>query len=468
MPLFIFFCKSGFAKAGGIGYKRPLVITILRALLITAGVLFLIASKLFASAGDIYGLSSVSSSTGGVSLPSRPDISTTYQNPAFLGSVENLRMTLGWMAISDSLAPIQGVIVQNDSIGKGLEIGDFLTDYPNLSGFNFGLMFPLRKPLPKIAFGMTGFVPVGSIANIETSEGVQAVYSNYAYRPRHFSWIVGGSIEVLKNLSLGLAGNIYWTSGANSQININGKNSTVALAMDIKPAVAPIIGLHYLLSRWGFDASYHAPVDYQFVFKNRSDLVLFGNTGEGGEVSAPIIQFLSESSMFYDPQMIGLGISRRFLNGFSVGTKWLWKNWKKYRSPINRVSFTNPGDLKSSVPKLEFRDVISPGFGVEVPVLSWFLRAGYRYEPERLIHQDENSNFLDTDVHLLSTGMGHTFGSFLGIWTQPVTLDAHLQYHRLILKTIYKQNPEAIGYKKEGYSIGGSLLNYGLNLSMTF
>ena len=127
---------------------------------------------------------------------------------------------------------------------------------------------------------------------------------------------------------------------------------------------------------------------------------------------------------------------------------------------MNRVSFTNPGDLESSVPKLEFRDVISPGLGIEVPVLSWFLRAGYRYEPERLIDQDENSNFLDTDVHLLSTGVGHTFGS--------LTLDAHLQYHQLVSKTIYKQNPEAIGYKKEGYSIGGSLLNYGLTLSMTF
>lgn len=438
--------------------------TFFRTFFIVILVLLWIPLKLSASAGDIYGLSSVGVSMAGVSP--RPSASFVYENPACLSRAEDLQVTLGWMSVWDRLLPIDGVIVQNETTGKALQTGDFMTDYPNLSGLNFGVMLPLR--VANIVLGTTGFVPIGFIANAEMSEGLAAVYTNYYHRPRRFSWIVGGAIEVLENLSLGIAGNIYFTSAANSQINLNGENPTVALAMDIKPAVSPIVGLRYLLGRWDFDAAYHAPVDYRFVFQNRSDLVLFGNTGAGGEVSLPVIQFLSQSSMFYDPKKVAFGVSYRFLKGLTVGTRWIWKNWKKYRSPLSQVSFTNPGDLESSVPELEFRDVISPGVGVEIPISSWFLRGGYRYEPQHLVYQDENSNFLDTDTHLLSTGVGHTFRSFLGIWRQPVTLDAHLQYHQLVSKVIHKSNPEAIGYKKEGYSMGGSLLNYGLTLSMTF
>lgn len=427
-------------------------------------VLLLIPLKSLASAVDVHGLSSVGVSTAGVSP--KLGASFVYENPAGLGRADDLQVTLGWMSVRDRLLPVDGVVVQNGTAGKGLQTGDFITDYPNFSGLNFGVMLPLR--VASIVLGTAGFLPIGSLANADMSEGLAAVYSNYYQRPRRFSWIVGGAIDVLENLSFGIAGNIYFTSAANSQININGENSTVALAMDIKPAVSPIIGLRYLLDRWSFDTVYHDAVDYRFVFQNRSDLVLLGNTGEGGEVSLPVIQFLSQSSMFYDPKKVAGGVSYRFLKGVTVGTRWIWKNWKKYRLPLSQVSFMNPGGLESSLPHLEFRDVISPGVGVEIPVFSWFLRAGYRYEPQHLVYQDENSNFLDTDTHLLSTGVGHTFRSFLGILRQPVTLDTHLQLHQLVSKKIHKSDPEAIGYRKEGYSIGGSLLNYGLTLSMTF
>ena len=88
------------------------------------------------------------------------------------------------------------------------------------------------------------------------------------------------------------------------------------------------------------------------------------------------------------------------------------------------------------------------------------LRAGYRYEPEHIVSQEENSNFIDTPVHIASLGVGRSFGT--------VTIDLHLQYHTLTPHRVTKSDPEAVGYKAGGYEVGGSLLNYGLTLGTSF
>ncbi len=432
--------------------------TILRTILISLGVLCLIAAKILASTPDTYGLSSRASATAGLVTFSSPDPFLTYQNPAYLTQAQKLQTSVGIMSTSDFFNPIEGVVTQNGASGKSLETGNFQTNYSNLMGLNFGLIIPLgsatlRNTWPKVTMGVTGFLPFGSLASVNTSENYVPIYALYYNRPKRFSLISGGAVELFENFSLGAAGNFYLTSGANTKIDINSKNSSVAVAMDIKPAVSPILSSRYTWNEWSFDLSYHGALDYQMVLENHSDLALFGNP-------VPVVEFLAKTSMFYDPAMIGAGISHMFKNGLQLGMHLDWKNWERYRTSLNQMTITNPADMKSSLPEIQFKNIVTPSIGVEFPLWATFLRAGYHYEPQHVVSQEENSNFIDTPVHVASLGIGRTFDNF--------TVDLHLQYHYLTPQLITKSDPEAVGYKAGGYQVGGSLLNYGLTLGTSF
>ncbi|OGP04430.1 MAG: hypothetical protein A2Z91_00470 [Deltaproteobacteria bacterium GWA2_38_16] len=429
--------------------------SILRIVLIYLGIFFLVASKLFASSADMFGLSSRLSATAGLPTFSNPDPALIYQNPAFLTQAQKLYTTVGILNTADFFKPIENVVVQNELSGLSVETGNPKTDAENMMGMNLGLLLPVRTDFPKIGAGVIGFIPFGSLASVNTGENYVPSYALYYNRPKHFSFIGGVGIKPWDELSMGVGANLYLTSGANTKMNINGTNSSVALAMDIKPAVSFIVGSQYRWDEWSVDASYHQDLNYAMVLKNETKLF-----------DLPIVEFLAKTAMFYDPQMVGVGISRIFKNGVQLGTRLDWKNWKKYQIALNQVTFSNPADTDSSnpvpsfLPEVQFKNIFSPSLGIEFPLKSTWIRAGYRYEPEHIKSQEENSNFLDTDVHILSCGMGRSFGIF--------TVDLHLQYHQLVSQVVQKTDSAAVGYKEGGYIVGGSLLNYGLTLGTTF
>lgn len=426
-------------------------------LVVFMGVFPFMLPPLSAGTPDTYGMSSRASATGGGLVGSKiNDPFWTYQNPSFLTGTKGIVTSLGIMGTSEFFYPIEDVVIQNEASGKSIELGSFKTDYSNLFGMNLGLILPISK----VTMGVTTFLPFGSLASVNTGEAYVPVYSLYFNNPKRFSLIGGGAVEIFQNFSLGASANVYLTTGASTQINLNAQNSSVALAMDIKPAVSPIVGMRYGWNGFYMDLSYHGEVDYLMQLKNKTDLILFGSTRSGGEVSFPVIEFLAKSSMFYDPAMVGMGISKVFDNGLQLASRFHWKNWKKYRPPLSEVDFVNPGDLDSKLPEIQFKNVISPSIGLEFPWRKAFLRTGYRYEPEHVVSQENNSNFIDTHVHIFSSGAGYLF-SFAQI-------DLYLQCHKLQAKTIHKEVPFAMGYKEGGYSIGGFLLNYGLTLSKTF
>src|SRR3989338_8191751 len=378
-----------------LGYSASLTMVwnILRTILISLGILCLIAAKILASTADTYGLSSRASATAGLVTFSSPDPVLAYQNPAYLTQASGLYTTVGMMSAADFFSPIENVIIQNGRSGKSSEIGNFETNYANLAGINFGLVLPLRHLFPKIVLGTTGFFPFGSLASVNTSENYEAIYELYYNRPKRFSLVSGVAIEPFENFSVGVSGNFYLTSGANTKINLNNTNSSVSIAMDFLPGISPIIGTRYLWNEWSFDLSYHGALDYKMVLETHSELGFLGS-------SIPVIEFFATSSMFYDPAMVGGGISHLFKNGLQVGMHLDWKNWKSYQTSLSQMIIVNPVDMKSFLPDIQFKDVFVPSVGVEVPLWATMLRAGYRYEPEYIVSQEENSNFIDTPVHI--------------------------------------------------------------------
>jgi len=200
--------------------------SILRIVLIYLGIFFLVASKLFASSADMFGLSSRLSATAGLPTFSNPDPALIYQNPAFLTQAQKLYTTVGILNTADFFKPIENVVVQNELSGLSVETGNPKTDAENMMGMNLGLLLPVRTDFPKIGAGVIGFIPFGSLASVNTGENYVPSYALYYNRPKHFSFIGGVGIKPWDELSMGVGANLYLTSGANTKMNINGTNSS--------------------------------------------------------------------------------------------------------------------------------------------------------------------------------------------------------------------------------------------------
>src|SRR3989344_5376656 len=216
--------------------KQMVKVSMIRVFFTGLGFLCLMGSQLFASTPDLYGMSSRASATAGLVTLTQPDPSFAYQNPALLSHATRSKLHVGFMNATDFFKPIRGIITRDG--GKG----DVITDYPNLSGVSVGLVVPVKKFLPQLAFGTAGFFPFGSLVKMETFENTEPVYANYYNRPKRFAWITGLSCEPFEHFFLGAAANLYFTSGANTRVNLNTENSSVLVAMDIKPAISPILG----------------------------------------------------------------------------------------------------------------------------------------------------------------------------------------------------------------------------------
>jgi len=434
----------------------------MRVFLIFFGLICLLAAKIFASQPDTYGIGSRVSVMTGASNLTKADPAVTYENPSFLSHAKTIHVSFGAMTTFDFFQPIRDVVVQNESTGKSLQYGDIQTDYTNLSGVNFGLTLPIQK----ITLGVTGFMPYGSLASVNTFENYIPVYGFYFNRPKRFALISGVGVELFENFSLGISGNFYLKSGANTKINLNNENSTVDLAMDIKPAVSPILGANYTWDSWVFDATYHGELNYAMTLQSKADLTFMKSTDEDtGEVSFPVMSFLTQTSMFYDPQMIGVGVTRLFTNGLSLGFKLVWKNWEKYKASFSKVEFSNPEGMSTKIPDIHFKDIWVPSVGIEFPIQKLWMRTGYRFEPEHVKDQEANSNFLDTHVHVLAMGFGYSMKDFFGFFENPIDIDIHGQYHKLTKKHVEKGDSQSVGYKQGGFDIDGFVTHFGLSFS---
>ncbi|MBI4041105.1 MAG: hypothetical protein HY390_04480 [Deltaproteobacteria bacterium] len=433
----------------------------LRVLVIALGFILIVLSRVFASSLHVSEMSAYPSWEAGGLANTHVwmDPSATYHNPAGLAFAQKIQFSMGAFKAFHFFHPIQDIVIQNGSIGKSVAYGDVNTNDASPSGLNTGLIFPMSY----VTFGLWAYLPKDFLLNVKTQEMYMPAYGAYFGNARHFSVIAGMGFEPLKNFSLGISGNFYLTTAANTRVNVNGTNSTFDLAMDVKPAVAPILGCSYQSKTWGIAGAWHAPLDYAMSLQNTTDLVFMGTQDDQtGEIHFPAVSFLSQSALFYEPEMVQGQIDYRWIHGMNIGLGLNWKHWKKYKPSTNVLAIMNPGGMKTSQPMVAFKNIFSPSIHLEIPWRKWRFHSQYRYEPEHVETQEAQSNFLDTTTHIFNSGVSYAFKEWMG---HPVTVDVQLQLDQLETRKIRKENYYDIGYHPDGYLIGGRVFQTGIVLS---
>jgi len=75
------------------------------------------------------------------------------------------------------------------------------------------------------------------------------------------------------------------------------------------------------------------------------------------------------------------------------------------------------------------------------------------------------TNFIDSDIHAPSFGLGVTLKDLFRVITKPLSLDVHFQYQLMTKRRTIKEDP---GDPVGDYESSGSILNIGGTMTVRF
>ena len=432
---------------------------------------------------ETYGFGSRAISMGGAFSAVSDDFSAVYYNPAGLPQIEQVNMGVGMIFFDARFNSIQNIVVGETSEGKPV-IGDIDTSGSDNGGFMGGVAVSITK---RLAVGVGMYLPSNSyIAKLQTQDQREPHFIWYDKRPKRFSLLVAAGFEVLKGLYIGAGADILFGPEGRVKVKVPvGGEGTVDLALMFRPRISPYGGILYKL---------RDNMSIGIVYKEKR------NQGEVDinldaeitvqEVLVPIAGKM-DSMIFYSPRQATLGWAWKPGKRFHVSLDLTWLQWSKFQDATMKMLVR----LVDSV-DVPFQDRLDPGFhdtllpraGIEYLVktltgLSWAeaielkLRGGYCFIESPVPEQKGVTNYLDSDTHVFSCGLGAALLEPFDI-KRTFNMNLFFQVHHLVHREHNKEvemmdlngdgNPETrvIGYP--GYVTGGNIITGGFTVGVSF
>jgi long-chain fatty acid transport protein len=186
------------------------------------------------------------------------------------------------------------------------------------------------------------------------------------------------------------------------------------------------------------------------------------------------------------PQQVVLGSSWKLSDDVKANLDVTWVNWSAYIPPVTRINT----ELNIPPPKggwpagiqppsqpapivilpIQMSDTLVPHVGVEWramarPTWEGFVRGGYEYDKSPIGAQVGPTNYVDSDRHAFSAGLGVRLIHPGEVLPGDVRFDVHGQYSYLPNVTVSKEDPaDLVG----NYTAGGHIWAFGANATVGF
>jgi long-subunit fatty acid transport protein len=425
----------------------------------------LVFESALADIGTLYGYSSRSSSLAGANKAHQMDAFSVLSNPALMSMSDESRFTAAFIGAYEEFADLNDVVVDNVFVGaSSTEYGDVDTDVPDTLNYGIGLSVPIKKGQNRINVGLGFLAPIDKVMSPQTKDYFSPQYAMYLADTQRMSLGFGLAYKAGEKFRVGLAGQVYLNTGATVRARLpqkddamSGQKQTVTMnmKMDVRPSLAPIVGLHYELSENSLLAmSYAFERDYRVDFDFGTDIYLLG--------SPSALDFNGLGSLFYDPALASLNYSylwARYALHFGIEAEF----WSGFDGHVLKADFKSfRGSFYQYPQSSNHHDIYVPRLGFEMTLGKWQLRSGYAYRSSPVPGSSGKINFLDSDRHILGLGFGRVFRRMN--WLEgPVEFDFHLQGQYLVPRRVDKLDPTDLG--GPGYDIEGWVLGYGITLS---
>ncbi len=443
----------------------------LAGLCLALGLFWIAPGVLSAASPDIYGYSKRALGMGnaGVALPNSYDC--LPMNPANLGFMTSAALAIDvnwskpglWVENTGSEAPAFAPVLPEDNLELGLAYATPL-----------GSVFRER-----VSMAFMLLVPIQKKTRPGSDDYRRPQFPQYDTTPEMIVAMAGLGVRVLDGLSLGAGLSVFGFLEGSSTVHLTLNGQAVTrkdVRMDIKPSAAPYLGLTW------FPFINGSP-------KTRGLSIAFAWQGAmSGDYDLPIDVMIAEigrmrfdlsGSALYVPHRLSLGLAGDWpelgLAAALDARLWLYSGMPPISStvgmelddraldPDSMATIVHP--LAPDIPT-ETRDSWELNAGLEWAPLGWLsLRGGYLYRASPYPRQSGHTNYLDRDVHGLTTGLG--FHLATGDHGEGLTLDLAGSVYILGSETVTKGDAEDREQSGD-YRFGGETLFLGASIRRDF
>lgn len=411
---------------------------------LSAGLLVLIsAAGAHASIQDVVGFGARGPAMGGVTMASTRDTEAIYYNLAALTRSPLMTVSFGYI-YGDSRLRVRGASLTDPALRHSI------TDAAPVQGLQIGasLCLPLKGWWrERIALGLGLLMPGKVVVRARLPKPYTPQFPLLGNRGEIVGVQLGVAFRIGWGLSVGVGVNALagLFGGIDVGENILGKlGSTVA--DELLTDFSLLAGILYQPNKqWSVGIVYRGLSAAEFSLPITVDL--------GGNFPFKIPTLDITGVAQFDPRQVGGSVAYRPLERLLVEVGVTWKQWSKFRQPIEN---TTEGNLPLPAPK--FHDIVIPRIGVEGELVfgrhTLTLRGGYVFEKSPVPQQLNRSNFLDNDRHIVTFGLGYRY---LRPKKLDVRVDLFLQYHQLVSRTHTKDPGDQFAASNLGFpSIGSS------------
>ena len=408
---------------------------------------------------DAFGFGARSVGLGGAVTAIAHDVSANYYNPAGLARGGEMRIELGYARVEPNLELSGGELDVDAS--RGFQGGVILAGdlYEHDVGFSVGLHLPDRR--------------ITRVRALPQSQPRFALFDN---RPQRLVVSTGLGVEVRDDLYFG--GTLTFMSETRGTLDIEGRVSAsdaertaVFSQVDVNLGALryPTFGVAWTPGPWRFGLTWREEfvLDLDLIVDVHGQVVI-GPTDQV-VVEEGRLKLRSVNANLFSPRQLALGAAYE-TDRWTIALDLTWAQWSRYPPPTATIDVDvqlEPLQFEFPVPDDPtdpgFRNILIPRLGVEHRLhdgahLALALRAGYVYEPSPAPDQPGATNYIDSDKHAVTFGLGIALRDLTEILPKPIELDLAVVAIRLDERTYEKRDPaDPVGdYVARGHILGAT------------
>ncbi len=457
--------------------------------LVLSLIIFFASDTIYAGYGNVFGMGPVSVSMGTTSLrKGKVSVFHAHQNPAMLGYARDSEISVGLVNMDPHLKGFGTVVVDESGTVGVFDSSGVLGG----RGQSVGILLPLGNKSRPLAIGINLYLSSNSLSRVSGPPINHPFYPLYQDVSRNTSYTVSLGYRIWQGLSLGFIGTTSLVSLADYQLTSNDSVSFSASAIEVRTIFRPGFALVYNADYDGCGCGCGCgcggrsdPYGWLFglMYKPKSEL----NTKLTADVNVSAVPFSGElnSSPQFSPAELTFSASKRVSPSLVLAADVLYVEWSAYKNPFGDGNI-NSFIFGSGREATGFKDRVVPKIGGEyswqtrrAAFKQWAIRSGYFYSKSPVPDQTLDSNFVVSDRHGISFGLGTSIsnpwiespvepqiGSIAGPKNSWIDFDLFLQLNYLVTRDVTKSSATHIG--APGYKAGGNIWVYGFHTSLNF
>ncbi len=391
--------------------------------------------------------------------------------------------------------------------------------YDQPHGLTVGLALPLYQ---RLTFGLSAYLPVDvrfdaeghvtgvgvRLARFQTTDPYLPDYVLYQNRAQRFAVYSGLAFQVIPGLAAGLG--VTMLAGSELEVNMKGTvtlapgppdsggdpttevilETVPQLSMALVTRASPVAGLLWdpgtvspALENWRIGLSYRGESKMTAQAEINADLAVAAeiDTDDNPVTYGTTVTGIGTDVVgFFTPRQLTLGLTAHLAGRVRLAADLAWVDWSAFvpamaELPESVQTMLGIDVLLASgrtVDTSTFRDTWVPRLGIEgrlgpfdthtrMRTLDLYLRAGGAFEKNPFPRQTLETNLLNSDRVIGTTGIGATtHNPFVPDRALPLSLDLSLQYHYL-WPTLHEKAFDPGGDYPDGYPVDGAYRSRG-------